>query len=120
MSYGAGTLAARLFGAREIIDPRPYAVKSIAETYVKYPKTGILLPAMGYGDGQIQDLETTINRVPCEAVVIGTPIDLRRIIKIEKPSARVQYSLKENTKPDLADVLNEFWTKRRRRSSRRP
>lgn len=119
MSYGAGTLAARLFGAREIIDPRPYAVKSIAETYEKYPKTGMLLPAMGYGDKQVQDLETTINRVPCEAVIIGTPIDLRRVIRIEKPSTRVQYSLKETTKPDLADVLNEFWMKRRRRSSRR-
>ena len=93
MRFGAGTIAAQQFGASEIIDPRPYAVNSIAETYAKYPNTGILLPAMGYGDDQVQDLQTTINRVPCDAVVIGTPIDLRRIITIEKPSVRVQYTL---------------------------
>ena len=108
MSFGAGTIAARQFGASEIIDPRPYAVNSIAETYAKYPKTGILLPAMGYGDDQVNDLQTTINRVPCDAVVIGTPIDLRRIIKIEKPSVRVQYSLEETTKPDLSELLDAF------------
>jgi predicted GTPase len=108
MKFGAGTLAARQFGAREIIDPRPYAVDSIAETFAKYPETGILLPAMGYGPEQIGDLETTINRVPCEAVIIGTPIDLRRILKIQKPSARVRYSLAEQSKPDLKDVLDTF------------
>ncbi len=108
MQFGAGTLAARLFGAREIVDPRPYAVRSIAETFRKYPDTGILLPAMGYGPEQIGDLEATMNRVPCEAVVIGTPIDLRRILKIEKPSTRVQYSLEELSKPDLADELDRF------------
>jgi predicted GTPase len=108
MQFGAGTLAAKLFGAREIVDPRPYAVDSIAETFKKYPATGILLPAMGYGPDQICDLETTINRTPCEAVVIGTPIDLRRILKIQKPSTRVQYSLAERGKPDLQEVLDEF------------
>jgi predicted GTPase len=108
MQFGAGTLAAKIFGAREIMDPRPYAVGSIAETFKKYPATGNLLPAMGYGPDQICDLETTINRVPCEALVIGTPIDLRRILNIQKPSTRVQYSLVERGKPDLKDVLDEF------------
>lgn len=113
MTFGAGVLAARQFGAKEIIDPRPYAVKSIAETYAKYPATGALLPAMGYGEQQLKDLETTINHVPCDAVVIGTPIDLRRIIHIKKPSVRVQYALEELTKPDLEDVLTKFLLKER-------
>ncbi len=108
MQFGAGTLAAKLFGAAEIVDPRPYAVLSIAETFAKYPETGILLPAMGYGPEQIRDLETTINRVPCEAVIIGTPVDLRRILKIQKPSTRVQYSLDERSRPGLQDVLDNF------------
>jgi predicted GTPase len=108
MKFGAGTLAANLFGAREIVDPRPYAVRSIAGTFEKYPQTGRLLPAMGYGPEQMRDLETTINRVPCEAVIIGTPIDLRRIVKIRKPSTRVQYSLEERSSPGLRDVLDKF------------
>jgi len=108
MKFGAGTIAARNFGAKEVLDPRPYAVKSIADTFTKYPDTGILLPAMGYGDGQMKDLEATINQVPCDTVIIGTPIDLRRIIKMNKPSVRVQYSLEESTKPDLPDILNGF------------
>ena len=108
MKFGAGTLAANTFGAREIVDPRPYAVQSIAETFRKYPSTGISLPAMGYGPEQIGDLEATINRVRCEAVIIGTPVDLRRILKIGKPSARVQYTLEERGKPDLQDVLDKF------------
>ena len=118
MRFGAGTIAAQQFGASEIIDPRPYAVNSIAETYAKYPNTGILLPAMGYGDDQVQDLQTTINRVPCDAVVIGTPIDLRRIITIEKPSVRVQYALEETTKPDLAELLDAFLDKKLPRRKR--
>jgi predicted GTPase len=108
MQFGAGTLAAKLYGACAIVDPRPYAVKSIAETFAKYPGTGILLPAMGYGPEQIGDLEATINRVPCDAVIIGTPIDLRRILNIQKPSTRVRYSLEERSKPDLKDVLDTF------------
>jgi predicted GTPase len=119
MTFGAGVLAAKTFGAKEIIDPRPYAVKSIADTYAKYPSTGALLPAMGYGDQQMKDLETTINHVPCDAVVIGTPIDLRRIINIKKPSVRVQYSLEEITKPDLQDVLDKFLIKEHARSFHR-
>ena len=120
MRFGAGTIAARLFGARQIVDPREYAVRSIEATFKKYPGIGILLPAMGYGPDQICDLEETINRVPCEAVIIGTPIDLRRILRIRKPSTRVQYSLEERGKPDLQDVLGKFVRAHiRRRHARR-
>ena len=108
MRYGAGMIAAKQFGASELVDPRPYAVRSIKETFQKYPDIGTLLPAMGYGTKQVRDLEDTINQVPCDTVVIGTPIDLRRIVSINKPSVRVQYSLAETGKPDLEDVLQEF------------
>ncbi len=90
MAYGAGIVAARRFGAAEIIDPRPYAVGSIAQTFEKYPATGALLPAMGYGEEQVKDLEETINATPCDLVIIGTPIDLRRIIDFRHPADRVQ------------------------------
>ena len=119
MTFGAGVLAAKRFGAKEIVDPRPYAVKSIAETYERYPRTGKLLPAMGYGQQQLKDLETTINHTPCDAVIIGTPIDLRRIIQIKKPSVRVQYALEETTKPDLEDVLAKFLVKEKAQSFHR-
>jgi predicted GTPase len=111
MEYGAGVIAARKFGAAEIIDPRPYVVDSIAETFAKYPKIGPLLPAMGYGDKQVRDLEKTINKVDCDSVIIGTPIDLRRIIRIDKPSTRVKYELAEITRPDLAAILDDFLKK---------
>jgi predicted GTPase len=111
MTYGAGHVAARKYGASEIIDPRPWVVNSIAETFQKYPHIGTLLPAMGYGGKQIKDLEETINRVDCDSVVIGTPIDLRRIIKINKPSTRIYYDLDEIAKPDLNQILNEFMKK---------
>ncbi len=111
MSYGAGVIAAQKFGAKELIDPRPWAVNTISETFKKYPGTGMLLPAMGYGDRQIKDLETTINKVDCDTVVIGTPIDLRRVIKIRKPSVRVRYELAEITKPGLKEILEGFLTK---------
>ncbi|MCU0373303.1 MAG: GTPase [Ignavibacteria bacterium] len=113
MKFGAGVIAARKFGAKEIVDPRKYAVKSIAETYAKYPNIGTLLPAMGYGDRQIKDLETTINRVPCDAVLIGTPIDLRRLVKIKKPAPRVVYNLQEIGKPDLYDIISAMLKKKR-------
>ncbi|HUI65404.1 MAG TPA: cyclic 2,3-diphosphoglycerate synthase [Bacteroidota bacterium] len=113
MQFGAGTIAARMFGAREIIDPRPYAVKSIAETYTKYPRTGEVLPAMGYGEEQIRDLEQTINQVPAESVIIGTPIDLRRVLKIEKPSVRVRYVLEEVQKGGLEEALQRVLRTRR-------
>ncbi len=105
MAYGAGYVAARRYGAKEIVDPRPFAVKSIAATYQKYPKTGPILPAMGYGDAQVKDLETTINKAEVDLVIIGTPIDLTRILKINKPSQRVRYELQEIGRPTLEDIL---------------
>ncbi|MCF8240753.1 MAG: cyclic 2,3-diphosphoglycerate synthase [Melioribacteraceae bacterium] len=107
MKYGAGTVAAQKLGASEIIDPRPYTVKSITETFEKYPGIGILLPAMGYGEEQMKDLEDTINKVDCDSVVIGTPIDLGRILNINKPSTRVQYELQEIGNITLETVLKE-------------
>ncbi|PKL83123.1 MAG: GTPase [Ignavibacteriae bacterium HGW-Ignavibacteriae-3] len=95
MKYGAGTVAAERFKAKEIVDPRPYTVNSISDTFKKYPDIGVLLPAMGYGDEQIKDLEVTINKTDCDSVIIGTPIDLGRILKINKPSTRVMYELEE-------------------------
>jgi predicted GTPase len=105
MAYGAGYVAARRFGASEIVDPRPFAVKSIKATYEKYPKTGHILPAMGYGEAQTRDLEATINRADVDLVIIGTPIDLNRIIKINKPAQRVRYELQEIGRPNLEDIL---------------
>jgi len=107
MAYGAGWVAARRFGAAEIIDPRPYAVGSIKATYEKYPTTGVVLPAMGYGDAQIRELEQTINNSPADLVLVGTPIDLARIVKINKPSQRVRYELQEIGQPTLEDILRE-------------
>jgi predicted GTPase len=101
-------MAARKYGAKELVDPRPYAVASIQSTYEKYPDIGILLPAMGYGDKQVKDLETTINKTKCDLVIIATPIDLTRIIKINKPTVRVEYSLSEIGRPNLEDVLKKF------------
>jgi predicted GTPase len=105
MKIGAGIVAAHRFGAAEIIDPRPYAVGKLADTYRDYPNIGTLLPAMGYGEQQIKDLSETINRADCDTVVIATPIDLERVIKINKPSVRVEYTLQEIGKPDLEDIL---------------
>jgi len=105
MKYGAGTVAAQKMGAAEIVDPRPYTVKSITATYEKYPNIGILLPAMGYGDQQVKDLETSINNTDCDSVVIGTPIDLGRILKINKPSTRVMYELQEIGQNTVESVL---------------
>ena len=107
MSYGAGWIAARRFGAREIVDPRPYAVGSILATYAKYPNTGAVLPAMGYGAAQTHDLETTINAAEADLVIIATPIDLNRIVRIEKPSQRVRYELQEIGQPNLEELLKE-------------
>ncbi|HLC02825.1 MAG TPA: cyclic 2,3-diphosphoglycerate synthase [Anaerolineales bacterium] len=107
MAYGAGWVAARRFGAAEIVDPKPYAVGSIAATYKKYPNTGAVLPAMGYGDGQIRELEQTINNSPADLVLIGTPVDLARILDLNKPTQRVQYELQEIGRPSLDDILGE-------------
>jgi predicted GTPase len=105
MAYGAGYVAAQRFGAAEIIDPRPYAVGSIAATFEKYPTTGAVLPAMGYGDKQICDLEQTINATPCDLVIIGTPIDLRRVVNIQHPADRVRYELQVIGRPTLKGIL---------------
>lgn len=108
MTLGAGTVAARKFGAAECVDPRPFTVGKLAETFEIYPQIGDLLPAMGYGDQQVQDLEATINNTDCDSVIIGTPIDLNRVINITKPNTRVYYDLQEIGKPDLGDVLDDF------------
>jgi len=105
MAYGAGIVAAKRFGAAHIIDPRPYAVGSIVETFEKYPQTGPLLPAMGYGQKQIEELGETINNTPCDLVIVATPIDLRRLVKIRCPTQRVRYELQEIGQPTLKDVL---------------
>lgn len=107
MEFGAGTVAAMNYGAAELVDPRPWTVKSITSTYEKYPKIGVLLPAMGYGDDQVKDLEDTINATDCDSVVIGTPIDLGRILKINKPSTRVGYDLQEIGGITLETILKE-------------
>jgi predicted GTPase len=111
MRFGAGTVLARKCGAAEIIDPRPFAVGSIAATYTTYPAIGRLLPAMGYGDAQIRDLEATIAQVPCDLVIVGTPIDLTRLLKIDKPVVRARYELQEIGRPDLADALSPLLKK---------
>ena len=111
MAYGAGWVAAKRFGAAEIVDPRPFAVGSIHETYVKYPTTGAILPAMGYGDQMVKDLEETINKADVDLVVSATPIDLTRIIKVNKPMQRVRYELQEIGKPDLVDILKKKFAK---------
>ncbi len=112
MSFGAGTLAARKFGAAELVDPRPYLSGKIIHTFLEYPGIGTLLPAMGYGDEQLHDLETTIAQTDCDAVVIGTPIDLRRVIRIDQPSTRVFYDLQEIGVPTLNEVLDAFMEKK--------
>ena len=105
MAYGAGYVAARRFGAKEIVDPRPFAVGSIAATYAKYPTTGAILPAMGYGEKQTRELEETINKADVDMVVIGTPIDLSRVVRMNKPYQRVRYELQEIGQPTLKDIL---------------
>jgi len=112
MAYGAGYVAARRFGAAEIVDPRPFAVKSIAATYEKYPKTGPILPAMGYGEAQMRDLEATIEKADVDMVIVGTPIDLTRVIKINKPYQRVRYELQEIGQPTLKDLLEKKFGKK--------
>lgn len=112
MKIGAAVVASLKFGAAGFVDPRPYAVGKLADTFRIYPEIGALLPAMGYGEQQLQDLEATINRTDCDVVVIGTPIDLGRLIKIDKPHTRVYYNLQEIGRPNLTGVLEEFIAKR--------
>lgn len=108
MKIGAGTVAAQKFGAAALVDPRPFAVGKLSETFKIYPNIGVLLPAMGYGNQQVKDLEATINATDCDSVVIGTPIDLNRIVKINKPTTRVSYDLEEIGHPKLSEILDEF------------
>jgi predicted GTPase len=108
MKIGAGIVAAEKFGASEIIDPRPYLVGKLKDTFQTYPNIGKLLPAMGYGTQQLADLEETINKTDCDAVIVGTPIDLGRIVNINRPYTRVSYELQEISHPDLETLLNEF------------
>lgn len=108
MKIGAGIVAAQKFGAAEIVDPKEYAVGRLADTFKTYPNIGTLLPAMGYGEEQMRDLEKTINSVPCDSVVIGTPIDLNRIVKIDKPNTRVDYDLQEIGSPNLTEIVGDF------------
>jgi predicted GTPase len=111
MKYGAGIIAARAHRAAEIVDPRPYAVGEIAATFRAYPNAGPLLPAMGYGEQQVKDLSATIEATPCELVLVATPIDLRRIVNINKPTLRVGYELVERGEPTLAKVVSAFLEK---------
>ena len=108
MKLGAGVIAAQKYGATELVDPRPFTVGKLTETFEIYPQIGTLLPAMGYGQEQLKDLETTINNSDCDSVIIGTPIDLNRLINIKKPNTRVYYDLQEIGEPNLEGVLNEF------------
>lgn len=108
MKIGAGVVAARKFGASELVDPRPFTVGKMSETFEIYPNIGSLLPAMGYGDQQLKDLEATINGTDCDTVVIGTPIDLNRIINIKKPNTRVYYDLQEIGNPNLSEIIDDF------------
>lgn len=108
MKIGAGVVAALKFGAGELVDPRPYTVGKLSETFRIYPNIGTLLPAMGYGEEQVKDLEKTIENTPCDAVVIATPIDLSRIVKINKPTVKVGYDLQEIGSPNLTGILDEF------------
>ncbi len=108
MKIGAGWVAARKLGAAEIVDTRPYAIGALAETFAKYPNTGTVLPAMGYGAQQVADLEATIRNTPHDVVLIATPIDLRRLVKFDKPALRVRYELQEIGEPTLEQVLRDF------------
>ncbi|MBN1836247.1 MAG: hypothetical protein JW820_10380 [Spirochaetales bacterium] len=115
MKIGAGVVAARKYGAAELVDPRPFTVGRISETFQIYPNIGTLLPAMGYGEQQLADMEETINRCDAEAVIVATPIDLSRIIKLKKPSTRVFYDLQEIGEPTLEGILQDFVEKHKLR-----
>ncbi|MDQ7821951.1 MAG: cyclic 2,3-diphosphoglycerate synthase [Candidatus Eremiobacteraeota bacterium] len=117
MGYGAGVVMSKNLGAAELVDPRPYAKGSIREVFRKFPHIGPLLPAMGYSDHQIQELKETIEETPCDLVVIGTPIDLRKVMELSRPSVRITYELQEIGKPDLEEVLTKIFTKLRERRS---
>jgi predicted GTPase len=115
MPFGAGMVYAKKFGAREFVDPRPYAVGSIKEAYRKYPHLGAILPALGYSGKQVAELKETIDKVPCDVVVVGTPIDLRRVVSINQPTVRVKYDLKVLGPVSLEQILDDFIQKSRKK-----
>jgi predicted GTPase len=115
MREAVGAIAAHQYGARELVNPKPFAVGSIKRTYEKYPHIGEILPAMGYGTSQIRELEKTIDKAKCDSVLFGTPIDLRRIMKVNKPAARVRYEIREVTKPSLEELLKRFLKRTKKR-----
>ena len=108
MRDSVGAIAAHQYGARELVNPRPFAVGSIKRTYEKYPHIGFVLPAMGYGPRQVKELEETIARTPCDSVILANDIDIRRIMKVDKPAAKVRYEIREVTRPSLEELLNKF------------
>jgi predicted GTPase len=105
MKFGAGVIAARNYGAAEIVDPRPYLVGTLKTTFETYPGIGRVLPAMGYGEQQVKDLEATINACNCDRVVSATPIDLTRLVNIDKPTLRVRYAYRDNSRPTLGELV---------------
>jgi predicted GTPase len=118
MVFGAATLAARRYGAAEIVDPRPHAVGSIRELFQLYPHLGPVLPAMGYGADQVSELQQTIDAAGADVVVIGTPVDLRRLLRLRTPAVRVRYELEERTRPNLEDIVGAWWSDRAARTDR--
>ena len=108
MGFGAGYVAAKKYGVKNIIDAKPYAIGSIKETYKEYSHLSTILPAMGYGDKQMQELEEIINSVDCDSIISGTPMDLNKVVKVNKPIARVSYSIQEIGTPTLEDALSKF------------
>ena len=113
MTFGAGVVGARAAGAAELVDPRPFAVGSIAETYARYPNAAAVVPAMGYGETQVRDLAATLDAVDCDVVVSGTPIDLTRVVRVSKPIVRARYALREQTPGALAAELDAVLGRRR-------
>ena len=107
MQFGAGVIAAERFGASEIVDPRPYLVGTLQDTFVKYPNIGTLLPAMGYGAQQVQDLQATINATDCDVVISASPIDITGLLQVDKPLVRIRYKYKDKSTPTIGDVLRE-------------
>ncbi|MCX8094734.1 MAG: GTPase, partial [Caldisericia bacterium] len=111
MAYGAGYIAAKKYGAKEIVDPRPYIKGSIKEAFMKYPQITQILPALGYGEEQLKELEEVINSIPADLVIVATPINLARVIKMNKENVRVQYELQEIGKPTLKEIIEEKFKK---------
>ena len=110
MKYGAGVIAAQRFGASEIVDPRPYLVGTLKDTFEKYPNIGALLPAMGYSAQQVKDLQATINAIDCDVVISATPINITELLQVDKPLVRIRYEYKDNSSPTLGDVIRERFT----------